>query len=309
MSQRNRFTDAALGVVVGVGFALLFLVWAFPGFRNPAYQQDRYQHSQNSKTGQNNTVVRPSLWETYTSPTDTYAQWIAAFSALFSVGVSIWAVRLVRDTLELNRKATVAAVRSSEIAERMLLDSERPHLFIEDVGAYVPILIEWFDLAEDKIPMPEVNYTIKNYGRTPAIVTEIRASARFGGLPKVPHYHGGEVHDTERVIAVGGTFTPIQFCRTSVTHHMLNEMWVSQTYIPGRDPYHFYFYGQITYKSVSGLTDQIGFVYWYLPHGQSYHLENIPGYTFRRREEAAPNGLRGHHRPRNPRATFGAFAT
>lgn len=283
MSNRNRFTDAALGVVVGAGIALLFLVWAFPGFRNPAYQQERYQNAQNSEIGEDNPVIRPSLWETYTSPTDTYAQWIAAFAALGGVGVSFWAVRLVRDTLAVNRKAT-------DIAERMLLDVERPHLFIEDVGAYVALLEEWFDLPEDKIPFPEVNYTIKNYGRTPAIVTEIRASARFGGLPEVPHYHGGEIHDTERVIAVGGTFTPIQFCRTSVTHHMLHEMWMSQTYIPGREPIHFYFYGQITYKSVSGLTDQIGFVYRYLPHGQSYHLENIPGYTFRRREEATPNG-------------------
>ncbi|MDX8500056.1 hypothetical protein RFM99_16740 [Mesorhizobium sp. VK4C] len=109
MSQRNRFSDAALGVIVGVGIALLFLVWAFPGFRDPAYQQDRYQHAKNSETGKDNPVVRPSLWETYTSPTDTYAQWIAAFSALFSVGVSIWAVRLVRDTLAINRRATVAA--------------------------------------------------------------------------------------------------------------------------------------------------------------------------------------------------------
>lgn len=290
MSQRDRIADTALGLVVGLAIAVLILVWAVPGFRYPADSRNGQQHNEQTTGGDEKPVKPPGFWKTYTTPSDTYAQWIAAFSALFSVAVSTWAVWLVRSTLELNRKATVAAVRSSEIAERMLLDVERPHLFIENVGAYVALLMEWFDLPEDKIPMPEVNYTIKNYGRTPAIVIEIRASARFGGLPEVPHYHPGEIHDTERVIAVGGTFTPIQFCRTSVTHEMLNEMWVSQTHIPGRDPYHFYFYGQITYKSVSGLTDQIGFVYRYLPHGQSYHLENIPGYTFRRREEATPNG-------------------
>ncbi|TIL28791.1 hypothetical protein [Mesorhizobium sp.] len=281
MSQRNRFADVALGLVGGLGFALLFLIWAVPGFRDPTYQKIGQPNTADGIQGHDEPVV--GIWEAYTSPEDTYAQWIAAFAALGGVGVSFWAVRLVRDTLAVNRKAT-------DIAERMLLDVERPHLFIENVGAYVALLQEWFDLPEGKIPMPEVNYTIKNYGRTPAIVVEIRASARFGGLPEIPQYHPREIHDTERVIAVDGTFTPIQFCRTEVTHHMLNEMWLSETYKEGRAPYRFYFYGQVTYKSVSGLTDQIGFIYRYLPHGRSYHLENVPGYTFRRRGEADPNG-------------------
>ncbi|TIS89699.1 hypothetical protein [Mesorhizobium sp.] len=268
----------------------MFLVWTVPEFRNPANTKASQQYSEQAGGGNVKPIEAPSLWDTYTSPKDTYAQWIAAIAAIASVGASVLAIVLVARTLNETRKATNAAVRSSEIAERMLLDVERPHLFIENVGAYVALSDEWFDLPEDKIPMPEVNYTIKNYGRTPAIVIEIRASARFGGLPEVPHYHPGEIHDTERVIAVDEPFTPIQFCRTSVTHHMLHEMWLSQTYIEGRTPIHFYFYGQITYKSVSGLTDQIGFIYRYLPHGQSYHLENIPGYTFRRRGEAPQNG-------------------
>jgi hypothetical protein len=290
VSQRNRFADVALGLVAGLGVALLILIWAVPGFRDPTDSKDRQQHAEQTANRNEKSVEVPGFWKTYTSPKDTYAQWIAAIAAIGSVGASVLAIVLVARTLNETRKATNAAVRSSEIAERMLLDVERPHLFIENVGAYVALLQEWFDLPEDKIPMPEVNYTIKNYGRTPAIVIEIRASARFGGLPEVPHYHPGEIHDTERVIAVDGTFTPIQFCRTSVTRHMLHEMWLSQTYIEGRTPCHFYFYGQVTYKSVSGLTDQIGFIYRYLPHGQSYHLENVPGYTFRRRGEANPNG-------------------
>ncbi|MER9301795.1 hypothetical protein [Mesorhizobium sp. M0496] len=158
MSNRNRFTDAALGVIVGVGIALLFLVWAFPGFRNPAYQQERYQNAKNGETGEYNPVVRPSLWETYTSPTDTYAQWIAAFAAFGSVGVSIWAVRLVRDTLELNRKSTDAAWAAVRHAEKASSLELRAYLAIVPKG--VNQLIGTRDVMG--------HIEVRNVGRLPA---------------------------------------------------------------------------------------------------------------------------------------------
>lgn len=42
MSRRN-WADAAIGVVVGVGIALLFLAWAVPGFRDPANLGPRHR--------------------------------------------------------------------------------------------------------------------------------------------------------------------------------------------------------------------------------------------------------------------------
>lgn len=136
MSQRNRFADAALGVIVGVGIALLFLVWTFPGFRDPAYQQDRYQHAKNRETGEDNPVARPSLWETYTSPTDTYAQWIAAFSALVGVGVSIWAVWLVKRTLRASTDAVEQASTANEIATRSNEAQLRAYVAVQSITQY-----------------------------------------------------------------------------------------------------------------------------------------------------------------------------
>lgn len=172
MSNRNRFTAAALGVVVGVGIALLFLVWAFPGFRNPTYQQGRYQNSQNSETGKNNPVIRPSLWETYTSPTDTYAQWIAALSALFGIGVSTWAVWLVRRTLNANTEAVGEARTANEIAGRSNEAQLRAYVSVSSIeiiqtsGGY----------------QPNIRVKIKNFGQTPAYNLIHRSSHRFHKL-------------------------------------------------------------------------------------------------------------------------------
>jgi hypothetical protein len=157
MSNRNRFADAALGVVVGVGIALLFLVWAFPGFRNPAYQQERYQNAKDRETGEDNPVIRPSLWETYTSPTDTYAQWIAAVAALSGVAVSFWAVRLVRDTLRANTDAVDQARAANQIAEGT---AER------QLRAYMLTANCTMELAPDNDPIAHVR--IQNFGQTPA---------------------------------------------------------------------------------------------------------------------------------------------
>lgn len=175
--------------MVGVGIALLFLVWAFPGFRNPAYQQDRYQHAKNSETGKDNPVVRPSLWETYTSPTDTYAQWIAAFSALFSVGVSVWAVWLVRSTLELNRDATKAAVEANQLSREVFIADQRAWIEIEAVEIISPLT--WN--RENREGRLTIRFTVKNTGRTLAKGAWIRAEfisfEKSPGLSTLPDHH------------------------------------------------------------------------------------------------------------------------
>ncbi|MBZ0163417.1 MAG: hypothetical protein K8H74_11970 [Notoacmeibacter sp.] len=98
--------------------SIFLLVWSFPGFRNPTYQQERYYNAQDHETGEDNPVIRPSLWETYTTPSDTYAQWIMACLSVVATGFSVWAVLLVRQTLDESRKSTDAAVSASKAATR-----------------------------------------------------------------------------------------------------------------------------------------------------------------------------------------------
>ncbi|UDL88854.1 hypothetical protein LGH82_27710 [Mesorhizobium sp. PAMC28654] len=157
MSNRNRFADAALGVVFGVGIALLFLVWTVPGFRDPADPEVRKQYNANVQGGNNDPVKPEGFWKTYTTPSDTYAQWVAAISAALGLGVSIWAVRLVRDTLDLNRASTKAAQDAVSITGTIGERQLRAYLSIDKMEVV-------FVVGE----VVTVKVSLINAGQTPA---------------------------------------------------------------------------------------------------------------------------------------------
>lgn len=193
MRKRNRMADAALGLVVGLGIALLFLVWADPGFRHPPDSQIGKQHADNTRDGDDQPIQSPGFWKTYTTPTDTYAQWVAAFSALFSVAVSIWAVRLVRNTLVLNRDATIAAQDAVAVAKAANTDSVKaasaayalaarqfeagfkPWLSVKVGGPYIDELkypLKMFEEGEGpRWTRIQTTVELKNIGEMPAIIT------------------------------------------------------------------------------------------------------------------------------------------
>ncbi|ESZ28319.1 hypothetical protein X732_32000 [Mesorhizobium sp. L2C066B000] len=77
--------------------------------------------------------------------------------------------------------------RSADIAEKALLDIERSYLFVTATKPLVGVTHDWADKPDNKRPIPEAAYSIKNFGRTPAIINEIRASLRLCNLPPTPH--------------------------------------------------------------------------------------------------------------------------
>jgi hypothetical protein len=131
MPKRDRFADIALGLVVGLGIDLLFLVWTVPGFRNPTYTEIGHQHADKAKGEDEKPVQAPSFWRTYTTPQDTYAQWIMAALSFFATGISVWAVWLVRDTLEENRRATLAAEDAVALSRNIGIAQTRAFVFCE----------------------------------------------------------------------------------------------------------------------------------------------------------------------------------
>lgn len=165
MSQRNRFADVALGLVAGLGIALLILVWTVPGFRNPANSQIRQPNTQQAGTNDGERQpVKTVHWGLFT-PEDTYAQWIAAISAIAGVGVSIWAVRLVRDTLELNRNATKAAQDAVGVARDIGQAQVRAYVRITSGSAHMgPGTIGMTDMGI----RPVLRIVVKNHGQSPA---------------------------------------------------------------------------------------------------------------------------------------------
>ncbi|MEO5758421.1 MAG: hypothetical protein ABIQ51_16345 [Mesorhizobium sp.] len=192
MFKHNRFAYGAIGLVVGLGLAMLFLLWAVPGFRSPANNQIGQQHTDIGTGGNEKPAQPPSFWKTYTTPSDTYAQWIAALSALLSVGISIWAVRLVRDTLELNRSATSAAIEAVRVSREIGFAQSRAFVFCDHVeSAWVARkgeenILEWFFFP-----------VWRNTGNTPIknAISKVNAwvGTDVGPLPKdfdYPDYNG-----------------------------------------------------------------------------------------------------------------------
>lgn len=97
MSNRNRFADASLGVVFGVGIALLFLVWSVPEFRDPVHSQVSAQDGEHSQSKNNSQFNRTVYWDVLTLD-DTLAQWVMGFFTIAATAVSLKAIFLVLAT-------------------------------------------------------------------------------------------------------------------------------------------------------------------------------------------------------------------
>lgn len=182
MSKHRGFVNAALGMVVGLGIALLFLVWAVPGFRDPTNTDTEKQHLANVQGGNNDPIKPAGFWEIYTTPRDTYAQWIASISGALGLGVSIAAVFLVWRTLELNRTATnaasaaaVAAADANKDARELFAIEQRPWLSIgrPEISAAI----------NDGTVQVYFRTKAENIGESPAFQAELRTQMFLSKLP------------------------------------------------------------------------------------------------------------------------------
>ena len=109
--------------------ALLFLVATVPEFRDPSiYKADQTSADNGGSAQDQNSSAdeqpdRPQ-WRDWTerlvSTEDTLAQWVMAFFSIAATIVSYLAVRLVGDTLELNRTTTTAAVEAAKSAREAI---------------------------------------------------------------------------------------------------------------------------------------------------------------------------------------------
>jgi hypothetical protein len=122
------------------------------------------------------------------------------------------------DTLQLiaaTKDAADAAKRSADVAERMLVDAERPYLFVFGVARFKYAKdSEWGESAF-------VEYTVANYGRTPAIIEDARADFLIPGVGTIDNV-GPVLEDHPLfivpIIAPGTIRGPIEHHRWSVTN-------------------------------------------------------------------------------------------
>lgn len=160
MSHRDKFSYVSLGVVLGLCLSMLFFVWAFPWFSNPLGSKHVLPY----------TPSKCPHWPQF-DPKDTYAQWIMAAVSIVATGVSVWAVYLVRATLQETRNTTDAAIRSAISAEdanlatqEMLTDSRRVSR-VEN-AAYLFFRNGELAMRHDRIYM---QFDVTNEGNSPAI--------------------------------------------------------------------------------------------------------------------------------------------
>lgn len=100
---------------------------------------------------------------------DTFPQWAMAFFAAVAAGTSIWGILLLRGTLEQTRLATEAATESASVSREAYITDQRPWLIIEATAYGEP-------KVSDNLFVTDVQFTITNFGKTPA--TDVRWSAQ-----------------------------------------------------------------------------------------------------------------------------------
>lgn len=129
MSCGNRRDRGAL-IALALGlFAIVATAWISNPSHNPVAapgtgEEEQYENGDIEKLVAAVREFNP--WS------DSYAQWLMAVFAVAATGVSIWAVRLVRDQLALTRQSNEAAitaageaVKSNEIALRTAIIQQR----------------------------------------------------------------------------------------------------------------------------------------------------------------------------------------
>jgi hypothetical protein len=179
------------------------------------------------------------------------------------------------------RRAAAENKRSADIAERSINAIERPYLFVVKVTAPNPFLHQWYDVGAYRLF--DANYVIKNYGRTPAIIKEIHGQIYVGtdfeaGVAINP----AELFQIETVLGPGDVQTSNCFYRLDITNDMVNDLFMSRTFIDGVVPTRCFLFGHVVYESVHGLRDEVGFCWEFLVQNDLFYQRDIVNFTYRR---------------------------
>lgn len=128
MSRSDKRDRGALIALALALAAILLIAWLNQPPRSQIAQINANSPQAENDGGQ--PVAKRVYWGLFTAD-DTFAQWIMALFTIAATGVSLLAVKLVRDTLEENRKATGAAVKAAEAAEATVR-GDRPWIMFNE---------------------------------------------------------------------------------------------------------------------------------------------------------------------------------
>ena len=163
MSSSNRRDRYSALVTIAAIIAVVLIAW-FNQPSGPPIRKPNTEAPQAEGDG-GEPLTKRIYWGLFTAD-DTIAQWFMALFTIAATGVSLKAVFLVRDTLELNREATAAALKAAEHsaeANAIMSQQQRPWLELRFKGRTPPIQIDDVTVTASY----EVNAV--NVGTAPAI--------------------------------------------------------------------------------------------------------------------------------------------
>lgn len=147
MFKGDRGAFFAIGLVAGIGLAMLFLLWAVPEFRNPTFAKEYYQKwqaggadTQQQQPNDSHFWVRELYGWAYAE--DSLAQWLMALLAGAATVFTIIAVRWARKAVHTSEAEVRAYFRVKEVK------------------------LQWEDAPFNQ--GFEVTVVWENYGKTPA---------------------------------------------------------------------------------------------------------------------------------------------
>jgi hypothetical protein len=221
-------------------------------------------NEQRSANDQNNIQHRENInWAKRTF-------WIVfayAFLTLVIAGAGIYAGRQAHI-------AAAAATEQAAIQEKAFASLDRPYLFISPDYQFVPRAGPQhigFDIRGQ-------GYTVKNFGRAPAIVNVDRWGIFVGILPKTPTYTGNDFYSVpEFPVGVGDTAT-VPGSNLFIERSFSIDEYMKNFNIRG---WQVYFIGQLIYEDPVGIRRQFGFCYmaqrpigrWVKAGGKPYNYD------------------------------------
>jgi hypothetical protein len=188
------------------------------------------------------------------------------------------------------KRAADEARRQADVAEAGL----RPHLFVDNVRVREPVNANWLSLSEGEFASkrPDVFYDIKNYGRSPAIIRELKGGIYIGPeLPVMPTPNGNDIWTDEMVISTDNKERGREFFffyRKPFTKTLLHDLVLTRADFEADPPTRFFFFVQIRYEGPNQSVDEFGVLWEYLVDiGRWLPRPEIANYTYRRQGSVA----------------------
>ena len=213
--------------------------------------------------------------------------WVGAIEILITaIGIILVGLTLnaARTSAAEAGKAAKEAKRQADIAEAGL----RPHLFVDNVRLREPINANWLALSEGEFASKraDVFYDVKNFGRSPAIIKELKGGIYIGTeLPVQPTPNPNDIWTDEIVISTdnkerGRDF--FFFYRRHFSKELLLDLVQTRSGAEGAET-RFFFFVEIKYEGPGGTLDEFGVLWEHLVDiGRWIPRPEIPNYTYRR---------------------------